>query len=190
MGINLLKVNMDKQLKLKYSPRFIAMVSQVIAHETGGDKSGGYTNDPDDPGGETKWGISKRAYPNLNIKALTFNDAIAIYHKDYYEGIDTIADDRLAFKVFDMSVLNGRVKAVKLLQTSIRALGSKISADGYLGPVTSAAANITHPRALYANYINKLEMRLKWLVLLKPKKKKYLKGWLTRLHYNFNGEIA
>lgn len=190
VGINLLKVNMDKQLKLKYSPRFLAMVSQVIAHETGGDKSGGYTNDPDDPGGETKWGISKRAYPNLNIKALTFNDAIAIYHKDYYEGIDTIADDRLAFKVFDMSVLNGRVKAVKLLQTSIRALGPKISADGYLGPVTSAAANVTHPGALYANYINKLEMRLKWLVLLKPKTKKYLKGWLTRLHYNFNGEIA
>jgi len=27
---------------------------------------GGYANDPRDPGGETKYGISKRAYPALD----------------------------------------------------------------------------------------------------------------------------
>lgn len=183
---------MDKHLKPTYSPRFLAMVSQVIAHETGGDKSGAYTNDPHDSGGETKWGISKRAYPHLNIKALTFNDAIAIYYKDYYPAIDTIENDLIAFKVFDMAVLNGRIKAVKLFQRAIRALGGTIKVDGYLGPITAVAANLVDSRALYVEYVNIIENRLKWLCRLKPTNKKYLKGWTTRLHFNFDnmGEIA
>jgi len=45
---------------------------------------GGYENDPDDPGGETNWGISKRAYPNLDIKNLTKEQAIVIYESDYW----------------------------------------------------------------------------------------------------------
>ncbi|MBI5236243.1 MAG: hypothetical protein HY886_08345 [Deltaproteobacteria bacterium] len=45
---------------------------------------GGYVNDPRDPGGETKYGISKRAYPMLNIKDLELEDAKTIYKKDYW----------------------------------------------------------------------------------------------------------
>ena len=45
---------------------------------------GGYVNNQKDPGGETKYGISKRAYPNVDIKNLTKNDAIAIYYRDYW----------------------------------------------------------------------------------------------------------
>src|ERR1700730_15046728 len=44
---------------------------------------GGYVNDPADPGGETKWGISKRAYPNLDIANLTPDQASDIYARDY-----------------------------------------------------------------------------------------------------------
>lgn len=46
---------------------------------------GPYENDPDDPGGETAWGICKRSYPNLDIASLTREDAIEIYRKDYWE---------------------------------------------------------------------------------------------------------
>jgi len=38
--------------------RFLKAVEMVLAHE------GGYVNDPNDPGGETKYGISKRSYPS------------------------------------------------------------------------------------------------------------------------------
>lgn len=48
---------------------------------------GGYSNDPDDPGGETRWGISKRAYPSLDIASLTKEEAIAIYERDYWQKI-------------------------------------------------------------------------------------------------------
>ena len=45
---------------------------------------GGYTNDPNDPGGETKYGISKRAYPDIDIKNLTLDEAKDIYYHDYW----------------------------------------------------------------------------------------------------------
>ena len=45
---------------------------------------GGYVNDPSDPGGETKYGISKRSYPNVNIAGLSVDDAKAIYYRDYW----------------------------------------------------------------------------------------------------------
>ena len=48
---------------------------------------GGYVNDPLDKGGETKYGISKRQYPHLDIKNLTKEDAGKIYYRDYFEKI-------------------------------------------------------------------------------------------------------
>ena len=43
---------------------------------------GGYVNHPDDKGGETNFGISKRSYPTLNIRTLTRDDAMQINHRD------------------------------------------------------------------------------------------------------------
>jgi lysozyme family protein len=51
----------------------------LIGHE------GGYVDHPDDPGGETKYGISKRSYPEVNIAALTLDKAKAIYREDYWD---------------------------------------------------------------------------------------------------------
>ncbi len=45
---------------------------------------GGYVNRADDPGGETKYGISKRAHPDVDIKALTKDQAMEIYRADYW----------------------------------------------------------------------------------------------------------
>jgi len=69
---------------------------------------GGYVNHPADPGGETKWGISKRAYPDLDIGNLTPLDAANIYAKDYWDasGCDAIPFP-FCTAVFDSSVLCG-----------------------------------------------------------------------------------
>lgn len=45
-----------------YSARFLKAFEKIIYHE------GGYVNHPSDPGGATKYGISKHSYPNLDIK--------------------------------------------------------------------------------------------------------------------------
>ncbi|WP_420267002.1 glycoside hydrolase family 108 protein [Candidatus Magnetominusculus dajiuhuensis] len=57
------------------------------------DAEGGYVNNPDDPGGETNYGISKRAYPNIDIKNLSVGEAKDIYHRDYWlpSGCDKLA---------------------------------------------------------------------------------------------------
>ena len=48
------------------------------------EREGFLSNDSIDPGGLTKWGISKKAYPKLDIRGLTKKDAIKIYYKDYW----------------------------------------------------------------------------------------------------------
>jgi len=50
----------------------------LIGHE------GGYVNYPGDPGGHTKFGISKRACTWLGIKALNLAQTKAIYRRDYW----------------------------------------------------------------------------------------------------------
>lgn len=58
---------------------FERAVAFVLAHE------GGYVNNPQDPGGETNWGISKRSYPDLDIRNLTRARAVEVYRRDYWE---------------------------------------------------------------------------------------------------------
>lgn len=99
------------------------------------DMEGGYTLDPNDPGGETNFGISKKAYQNIDIKNLTIDQAKDIYHRDYW---NPCRCDNLPFAfaiaVFDMAVNQGTGSAIKTLQETFG-----VTADGIIGPVTLAA---------------------------------------------------
>ena len=83
---------------------------------------GGYTNDPTDPGGETKYGISKRAYPHLNIKALTKEQAAQIYAKDYWDaaGCNECSEPKLAIALFDAAVNVGVGRVKKWLKEDFK----------------------------------------------------------------------
>lgn len=67
---------------------------------------GGLVDDPADPGGLTKYGISQRTYPKLDIRNLTLEQAREIYQRDYWEaaGCDLITNPVLAILVFDAAV--------------------------------------------------------------------------------------
>ena len=97
---------------------------------------GGYVNDPNDAGGETKYGISKRSYPQEDIKNLTVDQAKQIYRRDYWE---RIRGDELPFKLsiimLDSAVNQGVKTSIKLLQISLNQ-----SVDGIIGPKTMGAA--------------------------------------------------
>ena len=69
---------------------------------------GGYTFDPQDPGGETNFGISKREYPDVDIKNLTLDQAKAIYLRDFWNphDLDTLEYGK-ALLVFDCAVNGG-----------------------------------------------------------------------------------
>ena len=82
------------------------------------DVEGGYVNDSRDPGGETKFGISKRAYPHLNIREITEHQAMQIYEKDYIEPVRRkVADERMVWLVADAAVQHGLSRALDWLES-------------------------------------------------------------------------
>ena len=108
---------------------------RLIGHE------GGYTNHPDDPGGETNWGVTKRtALANGYtgpMRDLTRVQAKHIYREAYWGRAN--ADDydpAIGFQLFDAAVNHGIGNAIRFLQ---RAVG--VADDGSVGPQTVAAIN-------------------------------------------------
>ena len=82
---------------------------------------GGYVNDPQDPGGETKFGISKRYHPNEDIKNLTRERANALLFKEIWNwnGINTLPSEIKGF-VFDHGI---RTSPQNAIETTHSALG-------------------------------------------------------------------
>jgi lysozyme family protein len=93
---------------------------------------GGYTNNPADPGGETSFGISKRSYPQVDIKALTQDQAKAIYHRDFWAPLGD-APNAVKFQAFDFAVNSGIQTAIRKLQAAIG-----VADDGHWGPLSAA----------------------------------------------------
>lgn len=146
---------------------FDRAVELILSHE------GGYVNDPKDPGGETNFGISKRAYPELNIKELTRDDARAIYRRDYWDAVR--ADEMpsaVAVAVFDMAVNAGVRTAIRLLQRVVR-----VTDDGIIGPVTLAAVNSAEPNEIAIRYAAERLMHYAAI----PGWQRYGRGWSRRV---------
>jgi lysozyme family protein len=79
-------------------------------------EEGGYVWDPQDPGGETRYGISKRAYPQIDIKNLTVEQAKTIYRRDYWNPLQLDARPYgPALCLFDCGVNQGLGRARQLL---------------------------------------------------------------------------
>lgn len=97
------------------------------------DSEGGYVNDPQDPGGETKFGISKRSYPDLDIANLTLDQAKAIYLRDFWNPLGD-AHPAIKFQAFDFAVNSGIGTAIRKLQLAVG-----VADDGHWGPISAAA---------------------------------------------------
>jgi len=149
------------------------MASFELAIPTVLENEGGYVNNPNDPGGETRFGISKRSYPRLDIKNLTRDEAIEIYRTDFWK-FDGVNDQCLATKIFDSYVNMGHT-AIKLLQ---RLLGQ--AQDGAWGPNTQAAVNSRIPELLLQNYRDALVQHYQDIVDANPAEHVFLVGWLIR----------
>jgi len=103
---------------------FETAIERVLGHE------GRYVNNPADPGGETNWGISKRSYPDLDIKNLTRDAAKKLYFRDFWLPVAAgVGDEALTFQVLDAAVNHGMGNAVRFLQRSIG-----VADDGHWGP--------------------------------------------------------
>ena len=94
---------------------FRIAVNKTVGHE------GGYVDDPKDFGGETKYGVSKRTYPNIDIIKLTLDGAREIYKRDFWDKmkLDDVDSQAIANEVFDTGVNCGWRVAATMLQNAI-----------------------------------------------------------------------
>jgi lysozyme family protein len=142
---------------------------------------GGYVNDRFDPGGETKFGISKRSYPRLNIKDLTEYQAVEIYRRDFWKPYhDEINSFQIASRLFDLSVNMGHKNPNKLLQRAVNDIGGDIVDDGVIGPNTISAINNSDENQLYSAFYARAKNRYERLS--KRNGGRFLKGWMRRLN--------
>lgn len=152
------------------SVKFYKVIDRVLGHE------GGYVNDPTDPGGETHWGISKRSYPNVDIRNLTRNQAVAIYHRDFWTPVHAEdLSDGAAHQLMDGAVNSGPREALRFLQ---RAVG--VADDGFFGPVSLAAMRKTSESDFIMLYVAE---RLDYMTKLKNWPH-HGKGWVRRMAQN------
>jgi len=149
---------------------------------------GGYVNDPDDPGGETKYGISKRSYPETDIKNLTLAEARHIYQCDFWYrlSLQQVDNQAIASELFDTAVNCGKAKAAEIIQRSLNMVGGhstrRVNVDCIIGSKTIQAINsCQYPEALLKSMNGfQFEHYMK-IVQRDITQRKWFRGWLRRV---------
>jgi lysozyme family protein len=151
---------------------FDTIIEKVLQHE------GGYVNDKDDLGGETKYGITKRFYPHLDIKNLTREQAKDIYYKDYWipSKASKLPED-LRYAYFDCVVNTGQYRAVRILQQACNNKNTfTIKEDGKIGAATiSACKKLESDR-----FVSYRILFYSLLISENPTQEKFWYGWYKR----------
>ncbi len=115
-------------------------------------REGGYVDDPDDPGGPTKFGVTISTLRRLgldltgdgeishaDVRALSRNQAVEIFLRYYFEEPRLgLLLEMLHATVFDMYV-NAGAHAVRILQRLLVQMGFAVTVDGVVGPQTAEA---------------------------------------------------
>lgn len=152
------------------------------------EREGGYVNNPNDPGGETKYGISKRSYPTEDIKNLTPQRAAFLYERDFWNPfrLGEVNDESIAAKMLDMAVNMGPITMVQRVQRALNYIlvGTPVTVDGHIGPMTLG----------YINGMNARQTRIlllaleaysahRYIELIEgpdPRYDRFSEGWLVR----------
>lgn len=157
-----------------------SVIDDIIRRETMN-----FTNDPDDPGGPTKGGVTIDALTEYlgrkadindirNLKESTVRD---LYRKLYVmkPGFGMLGDPSLMGLVVDSGVLHGRNRTTKWLQYVV---GAK--QDGVLGPMTLRAVQNLPPAEVYRRFLKRRFKGVADVVQDNPRLIKYLEGWINR----------
>lgn len=154
---------------------------------------GGYVDNPNDTGGATNWGITigalsdwrGRKVTKAEVKALTIEEAKAIYKKKYWDiiNLDQVNNLLLADLVFDQSVNRGPVTAAKNLQESYNNISSsKLTVDGKIGPKTIEAVNNADQVKLCVVFFKDAQLDYATIVARNTSQAVFIRGWINRTH--------
>ncbi|MGN7614128.1 glycoside hydrolase family 108 protein [Magnetococcales bacterium HHB-1] len=173
---------------------FERAIDLVLRHE------GGFVNDPKDPGGATKYGISLRFLRSLgheladvdgdgdidadDIRALSVDGAKDIYRAQFWNryGYNRIHDQDIATKLFDLSVNMGPKQAHKILQRALWAVRHAVKVDGILGGETFGAVQRVRTDLLLVAMRSEAAGFYRSLIIRRPELGKYRRGWMRRAY--------
>ena len=167
--------------------KFNSIIDKNLEHE------GGYVNDKNDRGGETKYGITKPfmeeykyALPGgkaIPIKDLTVEDAKLLYKAmwDRYN-LGYIRDKDLAYVVYDYMINSYAGTAAKRIQEILNTQGAALKVDGQLGEKSLNAIHNNDPKWLIDVILKNRQYYHQQDVYKNPKQVKYYAGWMNRLN--------
>ncbi len=147
---------------------------------------GGFTDDENDRGGKTTWGITEEEAREFgytgDMRNLTKDFAKNIYLKKYYLGnkLDKILNDKVALSIFDWAVNSGR-RGIKKAQIVANKFGANLVIDGIIGNKTLEAINAIDPKMFLKEYHEMQRTFYKNLAARDNSQEGFLKGWLNRI---------
>jgi lysozyme family protein len=156
---------------------------------------GGYSDDPADRGGRTKWGITeatlkdackRRLVRTRDVSRLSKEEARLIYKADYWDALklDSVLSPSIAAEIFDTAVNMGRSAAVKIIQEALNYLGESLALDGVMGMKTLTALNKwagKDERALFVCLNGFQFIHYVGIVEVNATQKRFARGWTKRI---------
>ncbi|MDH5393962.1 MAG: N-acetylmuramidase [Gammaproteobacteria bacterium] len=170
---------------------FNQAIETTLMHE------GGFSDDPADRGGATRYGISLRFLTAQgydidgdgdvdadDIRSLTLDGAIDIYREKFWNinHYDQIKSQAVATKVFDFTVNMGAKRAAILLQRALQSCGFALKQDGKIGPATFSAINSASSETLLAAYRSEAAGYYRLITQKTPDFERFINGWLRRAY--------
>jgi len=153
---------------------FSEAIGKTLAKE-GGAK---FTDIASDRGGATKYGISQAAYPNLDIRNLSEQQARDIYKRDYWDRVraDDIDSDIIADNIFDTAVNMGVRTASRLAQVTL----DIEPADGIIGSQSLNIINAASDETFITHFTIAKIARYANICMRDRSQSKFLLGWVNR----------
>lgn len=155
-----------------------------------GNETSQYTNNPNDSGGPTKWGITLRSYTSfvghivfpIDIENLTEDKAKTFYFNRYWTPLlcEQMTHPEIAIAIFDTSVLYGVGTAALLAQEALSSIGVPLKLDGFLGDKSIGALNAALPGAFIQSFQKMILDRIHQVITLNPKNESFRAGWQNR----------
>lgn len=160
---------------------FDPAVKKVLIHEAG------YADHPNDRGGPTNYGITKKTYENFvgrsvsksEIKNMPKGNAIQIYKTMYWDKVmgDDIDSYPIAFAIFDQAVNRGISRAIRQAQDVLGVYQSGKMTRGLVERL-----NNVDEQAFIERYLDESEQAYKNIVSANPTQQVFLRGWLNRVN--------
>lgn len=155
------------------------------------ENEGGFSNNPNDSGGATNFGITREDYSRWlghpvsvdDVKNMPEHYAESIYEAWYWSPLklSLVTSQAVATAIFDMGVNLGIHEASLLAQQTLNLLGASILADGCTGPITVATLN----QCTTERFINGFQVRVRAyyqaIVNRNPSQRVFFDGWMNRV---------